>query len=313
MGENGELVSAADQFAIVRGPLPEHDDSQNKIVDGERETLLGTCSDSFEIIQNTELGKMLDPFADAYPLETVGCLRDGAKFFIVLKSVTESYVGSEPIVTYFTFVDSKIPGVSAMAFASPVCTVCQNTLTMSIKEASLQLGVDHRIGAAEEMQFYSRLMIEMAGKQDVVLQKFRAMAATPVDSEQIETVIKTVWPTPAKPRRMATVDQSLLIRKVEEGTPGAKLQLERYNAATMNYDAIVARRTMLRSTAHELIERFNDERTEHAGTVWGLYNACTELSDWREGRGYAESSLFGERAAEKMTAYDGCMELVELN
>jgi hypothetical protein len=31
MGENGELVSAADQFAIVRGPLPEHDDSQKTI------------------------------------------------------------------------------------------------------------------------------------------------------------------------------------------------------------------------------------------------------------------------------------------
>ena len=60
--------------AIVRQPTD--DDPQRQV--------FGLASNSYKIIQNTELGKILDPLAKTWPVETVGALGKGETMFLSL-------------------------------------------------------------------------------------------------------------------------------------------------------------------------------------------------------------------------------------
>ena len=66
----------------------------------------------------------------------------------------------------------------------------------------------------------------------------------------------------------------------------------------------------IREGAQVLYHKFNDEHPQFAGTVWAAYNAATETSDWREGRGSVDySTVFGPRAQEKVRAFKAALEL----
>ena len=66
----------------------------------------------------------------------------------------------------------------------------------------------------------------------------------------------------------------------------------------------------IRDGARVLYQTFNDEHSQFARTVWAAYNACTETSDWREGRGDVDHSVvFGPRAQEKVRAFKAALEL----
>lgn len=312
---DGEAILIPNQYAIIRGELSEHVGNPDELnLEETGEVFLGLSTDAFEIIQNTEVAAMLDPLAEKYPVETVGCLANGARLFIVLRSTTPAEVGGEEIVNFFTISDTKIPGQRARCFYTPVCTVCQNTLLSAESASTINIRIAHREGAAEEMEFYTKMMIEMATTQENVLAQFTRMTQKKVVGEDLVTAVNTIHPTPSKPRRLVSIDPVLLERMAADNVAGADAQLDRYKTSEMNYEAHVARTNEMRKTTLDLVQKFNDERSAHANTVWALYNAATELADWREGRGkIAESALFGIRAQEKVLAYNVCMDIVDDN
>ncbi len=57
----------------------------------------------------------------------------------------------------------------------------------------------------------------------------------------------------------------------------------------------------MRDAVRELFHQFNDNHSESAWTLWGLYNAGVEFEDYKNGpvKSSAESTLFGARARTK--------------
>jgi hypothetical protein len=78
--------------------------------------------------------------------------------------------------------------------------------------------------------------------------------------------------------------------------------------AEQRFETLLKKSTELRATAVGQYEGFKPEAL--AGTLWAAYNAVTEVSDWREGKNAAESSLWGARAAEKGRAYAEAVKIL---
>ncbi len=305
---DGESLVVPHTYAVIRGNLPTRPDDDGEL---RNPLVLGTCSEEFEVLDNMEIARMIDPLTERYPVETCGALGHGEQTFFSLLAPESSEVNGETIRNYFTLVDSKIPGARTKVFYSPVRVVCWNTLCRGLREATISFDVRHTRGAREEFQFYAGLMIQMAEEQERTLRLFRRMAASPLDGHHQVRAVDEIFPLPQRPQRVRLMEQHDLAVLAAQNIPGAERQYERAQRAHEAWEQSCIRVQEYRDTARELIRKFNDEHSNSADTVWCIYNACTEVSDWREGRGNVMASvLFGERAAEKARAWDFCTALL---
>lgn len=71
------------------------------------------------------------------------------------------------------------------------------------------------------------------------------------------------------------------------------------------------RANRLRLAGVERFEAFDPDNLR--GTVWAAYNAATEVSDWREGRGAEVASVWGGRAREKASAFTEALQVAGMN
>lgn len=308
---DGTMLTVPNAYAVLPGPLPDHDGIPEKSPHELRPLVLGTCSEEFEVLDNMDIARMIDPLTERYPIETCGALGDGEQTFFSLLAPETSKVAGDTIRNYFTLVDSKIPGARAKVFYSPVRVVCWNTLCRGLREATISFDVRHTRGAKEEFQFYSGLMVQMAEEQEKTLAMFRHMTAISLPSYTQRRAVDEIFPLPDRPSRVRLMQQHDLAALAARNIPGAQHQYERAKRAHDAWEHSCARVQSYRDTARELIRKFNDEHVHAADTLWCIYNACTEVSDWREGRGNVMASvLFGERAAEKARAWDVCTALL---
>lgn len=306
-------IPISNSYAVVRGPLTPAGDREQTEAE-KAPAVLGTCSRKFAVMDNLELAALLDPLTEHFPVETFGVLDNGERVFFCLRSQENSEIQGEEIHNYFTVTDTKTPGHTARVFYSPVRVVCQNTLTRGINAASIMVSIRHRRTVRDEFKFYTTLVTRMATERENTLDAFRRMAALPVPSETALAIIADTFPIPTVPE-VATAEQILAITQLaSDGVKGADAQLARAEAAREHWEQAYERTKELRTTAGTLLERFNDSHPRTAGTLWAVYNACTELSDWRPGRGnIARSVLFGIRAAEKARAYRICLDYIARN
>lgn len=305
-GANGEPIAVPDTYGIGREGLTERPGEE--LTEAQKnESVLGTCSKTFELIGNMELAAMLDPLTERYPVESVGVLGDGERIFYCLRAPESSDVNGDEIRNYFTVLGTKTPGHRARIFYSPVRVVCYNTLIRGIREASINFEVRHTKGARDEMQFYSALVTQMAREQEETLWTFRRMAATPIAPEATRSFVEGVFALPKEPARSKELDRHDFDRLIAQGVAGAQAKYDNAKSAREAWEKSCERVKEYRKTALELIARNNDLDSRHAGTVWAVYNGCTEVSDWRPGRNAAESTLFGARAEEKALAYEVAM------
>jgi hypothetical protein len=108
---------ASDQVALVRVP---------HTAEGSYH-VLGQAGQNFEIIQNMEIGRMLNPLAQEWQVETVGALGEGEQFFICLDAGSVSVAKEE--VRQYLLVNNNHDGRRSLTIAlTPVRVVCQNTL-----------------------------------------------------------------------------------------------------------------------------------------------------------------------------------------
>lgn len=310
---DGLHVPAPDMYAIVRGAMPPAGDRPQR-PEELAPAVLGTCSRKYNVISNLELAAILDPLTERYPVDTFGVLDNGAQVFFCLRAQEDSEVNGEEIHNYFTVTDSKIPGHTARVFYSPVRVVCQNTLTQGVNAATIMFTVRHRRQVRDDFQFHTNLMTRMAGEQEATLEAFRRMASTPIPAPVAKEIIAETFPTPPVPSHATTARIAELARLDGEGIAGAAAQLARAADSHQQWEHRCERIASHRASAGLLLERFNDSHPRSAGTVWAVYNACTELSDWRPGRGnIARSILFGARADEKARAYRVCLDHISRN
>ncbi len=260
--------------------------------------VVGVVGPDFTPTQDADLIDMMEALRGEglCAFETAGILRNGSRFFLMLRIPNGTLKlktpnGKTDVVVNYLCVSHAHDGSLANEFTpTSVRVVCANTLSAAQREAKRQrvsyyikhtTNSEYRIKAA--IAAYKKVIefnVELAAR-------YEALMAMPFDMNQMKTLGEKLFPVPAGK---------------EDNIPAGVLK-SRYEVS----------RLMLEGKGH--IE------LGIAGTGWGAYNAVTEYLDWsRPTRGDKdlnenekkakmwEASQFGNQVVDKKLE---ALELIE--
>ena len=289
-----------DQRAIIRKPTAEDPEP----------CVFGFASENWHVAQYLDYARALDPLSETFPIETCGVLKGGETLFLSLRGDSFAVRDVDEIENYFVAVLNQVPGKGHRILFTPRRVVCSNTLSLGIRQATINLQIPHTGDPTAMVGFAAQLVTEMTRATDKVAGYFEAMSKTKIDEEGLEKLLRAAFPEPAVPSKVRLF-QNLSPQQI------SVMKNSRLNQTIMDAERAMEswvqasdRVLKVREGAKVLYEKFNDEHPPLAGTVWAAYNASTETSDWREGRGSVDySTLFGPRAQEKVRAFKAAVEL----
>jgi hypothetical protein len=285
-----------EKMAIMREPT--HDDPQYRF--------FGMASEKYAIIQNVELAEFVDSLTNKWSLETVGCLAQGKTIFFSMNAGQQS-VAKEEIKNYFVVTDTRDGGTSLKVVFTPVRVVCQNTLITGLKQAIINIPLNHYGKLREDLGLRINALKKLQDAQDVTLGIFEKFTKTKMSSDVFDGMLRKVFPVPAKPNKALIVEE---FHPDNYPDIGAAL-VASGNEALTDWNYLCAYYNEKRTDVGTLLEKFNDEQPKLANTLWAGYNVVVEYADFRPGSEQAgASALFGERAKEKKRAFDYAYALV---
>lgn len=296
---DGVMHTSSKQVMIVRRPT--HDDPHP--VD------LGVVTNSWEATSYADIAKALDKLSETHQVETAGVLKDGGLMFITFKSGEWDVLG-DPMESYFAVNMSMKPGIGHGFIHTPVREVCWNTMLMAIAGANMRISIPHSTDALGQMRLAADLTQRFAEAKDKAKEMCEALARRTLTVNEAESIINAAFPEPSMPAKLAIV-RNAYPTEVEFATYKKDLDpnvMADIAMAEQRFEQLLERNAELREVAHTRYVGFEPSRLGE--TAWAAYNACTEVSDWREGRNAGSSSLYGVRAQEKVRAFDAAISLV---
>lgn len=288
----------SDHCAIVRKPLS--DDPAFKE--------LGITSGSWTATSYAELAGALDDLSLKYPVETAGVLEDGGLAFLCLRAPDWDVKGDE-MRSYFAANFSLTPGKGHRVLHSPVRVVCWNTNTMAQGQATINLPIQHSSDALQKIQLAAKLVEQFRSMQDKAKAIFESFADLHISQKEADAIFAAAYPDPEVPSKIRLLKSMLSETEAESFKRALTADmLIGIQTAEEQYAKQCEQAVRLRSVASERFHLFDPPALR--GTAWAAYNAVTEVSDWREGRGADTSLLFGSRAQEKSRAFAAAYEMI---
>ena len=297
--DNGESIDLlpTKNFAVVREPVP--DDNQHRV--------LSIVGKQWTPIQATDLGRMLDPVTEQYPVETIGALGHGEKIFMTLDA-GDSKICGEDHNLYFLVTDSR-DGMGALQIAfTPVRVVCQNTLTAGLASAKISVRLTHTRNIESDTEWYIGLFNKMTVAKDEAIGLMNTLAnVNNITQEDANRVINSAYPDASAPRRL-TLSRSITSDDVPANV-WSKLMMDKKDLLE-EFDKRKDRVELIRKGARERYSAFNDEFPNLARTPWAVWQAVCETEDYRKGHKDSSTTLFGARAEAKARAFATARQLV---
>mgnify|MGYP001586059004 CR=1 FL=1 len=285
----GDMLEVPGKFILLREGTP--DDKQWRY--------FGAVGSEYEVVQNTDIGRLLDPLTEKWPVETVGALDLGKTMFITLDAGAGSIKGDK-VRKFFLVTDTKDGGTSLRIAYTPVRVVCQNTLSIGLSQATLTVALEHGHGVQDELAFRVHLVHQMQRAMVEVDAAMTAMASVTISREVAGRIIGAAYPYDDVPARVELAEQ---LEGIDLGDYG-ELMADSLKEAQARHSYFNSRKDVMREEATNLFHRFNDENPKLAMTPWAAYNAVVELEDYRRGgKGAQRSMILGGRAKTKRHAF----------
>lgn len=264
----------------------------------------GTVTEDYEVLNNLDIAEMLDPLSERWPVETVGALRQGESVFFTFRA-NEFKVGGDDIKGYFLVHEGKTGREGLKIAFTPVRVVCQNTLTMGLKQSQVQVGISHQRGAGAELTFWSEVLPLMERAQAETRETMEALATFKLTPKKENEILLAAYPDPKKGAKAQLKEQL-------EGIEIPEALLANIDKASATNQYYTDRQAGFREATRELFEIFNQQHPETAKTAWALCNAIAESEDWRRGRDPEYATVFaGDRVRAKERAFRKAVELME--
>lgn len=294
MADGTELET--DSFAVVREPTS--DDPIHRV--------LATVGKEWTAIQAKDLGVMLDPISNKFPVETAGAIGQGEKIFITLDAGDSSIAGEDHKL--FWLVTDHRDGTGALTIAfTPVRVVCQNTLITGLRSSKVSVNLKHNKAINTDTAFYLDIFNQMARTQESVVEAMNSLTKVVLKKPQVKEIIGAAYPDASKPNRLKLSDG---ISADDVPANVWKRILNDRKDQVEEYDKRQARVTRIRDNAYERIDVFNQEFIDLANTPWAIYNAIVETEDYRRGWDASGTALFGQRAEAKARAFNKALSFV---
>tara|TARA_Y100000593_G_scaffold16395_1_gene32459 strand:- start:1700 stop:2746 length:1047 start_codon:yes stop_codon:yes gene_type:complete len=285
-----------DSFAVVREPVG--DDDQHRV--------LATVGKEWTPIQAKDLGTMLNPISEKFPVETAGALGKGEKIFMTLDA-GNSTIANEDHQLYWLVTDHRDGGGALTIAFTPVRVVCQNTLVTGMKNAKVSVNLKHTSNIKTDAQFYLDIFTKMKKVQETVVTAMNSLTTVTLVEKQVNAIIDTAYPKASQPNRLRLANgftsddlpKAVWNKILKESAPLQEQYQQRQN-----------RIDTYKAGAKEKLDIFNQEFSDLANTPWAVYNAIVETEDYRRGSDNSPSALYGRRADVKARAFDSALALV---
>ena len=173
-----------DKYATVRLPYGEVDEP----------IVLGAgLSDSYKVLQNTDLIKVIEPFVEqGCMLETAGTLKQGRKVWVMLRLSSEINVGSDDNIKQYILASNDHTGAQAAKFGLiGVRVVCNNTLTLaeSSKDAQL-IRIIHQGDVNKNMQTVASMLNHVNGRFENYSHDLNLLAKSGINEKDLRKMVK---------------------------------------------------------------------------------------------------------------------------
>lgn len=154
--------------------------------------LLGIVGTKYEVVQNKTAFSFFDSILETGGIkyETAGALGNGERIFITAKMPDVLKVGRKDEIEKYIFLTTSHDGSgSIMAAFTPVRIVCNNTLSMALKDHSNAVYIKHTANAAQKLNEAARIMAiaETTGEQLEYL--FNKWANVRVNDKEVKKLI----------------------------------------------------------------------------------------------------------------------------
>ena len=283
-------------FGVLREPTK----------DSNHWELFGTVGSQWTPIQAEDLGRILDPISEKFPVETAGAIGKGEKIFLTLDA-GEAKIAGEDHNLFYLITDHRT-GLGALTFAfTPVRVVCQNTLTVGLSQASVQTKLEHNRSINVDAEWYADIFSRMLMAQESTISAMDSLATVNISDEDAMKVVLAGYPNPSKPQRVKIQDNISpdVLNKDDY------LKIMNHNKAHIeSYEGAVQRQERIREHALELYDVFNQQHGSVAKTPWAIWQAVVECEDYRRGRDASYNILAGDRANNKARAFNKALSLV---
>lgn len=279
----GEYILIKDRKALVRTPT----------VDDPIYRPFEVVSQGYKTVDEFVLADIFNEISLTWPVETIGVLNHGQTLFATLDAGMTDIKG-DLMHQFFLLTDSKDRRSATIAAYTPMRTVCWNTLTSGLTQATLKMNVSHRGNNQDNLRRIAATIEQMQAMVEMTNSLFRDMAEARFSLDQFRELLRySVYPDPVKP----VEDNSKVINVTDE-----------FNQA--EFERMLENQQAHRIEAETLFTKFNDEHSNVAGTKWAAWNAIVELEDWKPGRGQKRftSAVFGQRAQAKEKALEAILK-----
>ena len=294
---DGTLVNTG-QFAVVRNAT--HDDPEPRV--------LSTVGSQWTALQARDLASMLDPITKEYPVETAGALGRGEKIFFTLDAGEGKIAGEEHRLYYLVTDHRDGSGALSIAF-TPVRVVCQNTLTVGLKQSKVSVSIRHDSSIKDDAKFYMTIFEDLMRARTSVTDTMNQLAEVNINDEQAWEIVKVAYPDPSRTNRLK------MIKGITPDDVSKDVYLKILNdrdASQQAYDTAVGRIDRIRNGAWERYDVFNQDHARLSRTPWAIWQAIVETEDYRTGKSDGSSDraiLYGNRAEAKAKSFAKALEL----
>ena len=248
--------------------------------EGRPKNVFGVVSESYTPLQNGEAFEFFDFIvgADAAIYHTAGALGKGERVWLLAQLPGHIRVVGDDITEKFLLLTNSHDGTRGVQIKfTPVRVVCQNTLTMALRDGD-SISIFHTPRIWRDLSLARRQLDLIDTRYQDIEDEFRKLAAVILDSDRAAEFVAGVFPEP------------------ERGDDEREFERERERAKKLRQKSI------------ELFEAGKgSELPGVRGTLWGAYNAITELIDHHQRYRSQESRMativFGDGAAIKKRAF----------
>ncbi|MBW6486417.1 MAG: DUF932 domain-containing protein [Syntrophobacterales bacterium] len=177
------------RYEMVRIPKP---NSKEEVV------VLGLVSDRYKPLQNLEAFQFFDPIVDrkTATYETAGALGDGERIWVLAKmpGAIKVVLGDE-CHKYLLLSNSHTGQGSVIVKFTAVRVVCQNTLTMAMKDGQSAFRVRHSAKMSERLDEVGELIAAANQIYEEAAESFKRLAATQVKNKRmLEEYLAALFP-----------------------------------------------------------------------------------------------------------------------
>lgn len=249
---------------------------------------LGIVSKRYRVLQNREAGIVFDNIiGNGMTIERGGSFRGGAVVFLQAKLPSVIDVKGDIVEKYFTIINSHDGSKKFSMLTTPIRIVCWNTLSTSISQAIAIRSVKHTKSIKINIEEIRNLLGLVVNEYDTLEQTFKHFAGKQILGAGEMEFASAMFPIDEQKSMeecAKLLDSQNLLMKLHQSGRGSELA---------------------------------------RGTIWGLYNAATEMADHyiqvNKTRGYVpnekqieshlESILLGQKAEFKKRAFNLALEM----